>query len=233
MRRSPPRRRAGCRARRPGGAREPSGSGQRASARRREEVDELNELGRAERVDVDVREAGLDAAEQILVPLERQGRVHAALHEDLRAADVGELGDLLEDLILLERVGVVVARVAPEGAEGALGGADVGVVDVAVDDVGADGAPVEGATAGVGGAGQGPEGGGLEELEALVRGEAEGAGGDVAKQGRVGCGVGRGGGRRGGDRGHAGVLFRSWATIRPRRGPGVISRGDLRRRDRP
>jgi hypothetical protein len=36
-----------------------------------------------------------------------------------------------------ERVAVGVFVIAAEGAEGALGGADVGVVDVAIDDVGA------------------------------------------------------------------------------------------------
>jgi hypothetical protein len=61
-----------------------------------------------------------------------------------------ELGDLLVDLLVLERVRVVVVAVALEGAEDALGGADVGVVDVAVDDVGADRVAVDAAAAGVG-----------------------------------------------------------------------------------
>jgi hypothetical protein len=107
-------------------------------AGRVEEVDELDELGRAERVDVDAREALLDLAEQVEVPVEGQLGVHAALQEDLRAADRAELGDLLEQLLLLERVRIVVRRVAAERAEGALGGAHIGVVDVAVDHIGPD-----------------------------------------------------------------------------------------------
>ena len=38
--------------------------------------------------------AGLEAAEHIFVPLDGQVGVHAALEEDLRAADGVELGDL-------------------------------------------------------------------------------------------------------------------------------------------
>ena len=62
--------------------------------------------------------------------------IHSALHQDLRAADVDQLLDLLEDLIDLEGVGILFVTIASERAEGALGGADVRVVDVPVDDVG-------------------------------------------------------------------------------------------------
>ncbi len=47
-------------------------------AGRVEEVDELDEFGRAEAVDVDVRVAFFDAVEQVDVPVEREFWVHAA-----------------------------------------------------------------------------------------------------------------------------------------------------------
>src|SRR5688572_11226179 len=46
-----------------------------------EEALELDELGRAERVDVDRGEILADVAEQALVPLDRQAVVHPALHQ--------------------------------------------------------------------------------------------------------------------------------------------------------
>ena len=95
----------------------------------REEVD----LRRAEAVDVDPREVGLDVAEQVHVPVERQVGVQAALHQDLVAAELDRLADLLEQDVAVEDVGLGVADLAVEGAEVADRGADVGVVDVAVD----------------------------------------------------------------------------------------------------
>jgi hypothetical protein len=107
-------------------------------AGRVEEVHELDELGRAEAVHVHRRVALLDAVQKVQVPVERQLGVHTALHQHLRAADRDELADLLVQLLVLERVAVVVLGVAAEGAERALGAAHVGVVDVPVDDVRAD-----------------------------------------------------------------------------------------------
>ncbi len=94
--------------------------------------------GWAERVDVEVGELRLDAAEQFDVPVEGEFGVHPALHQDLGAADRDDLPDLLQQFLVLEGVGVVVALIAAEGTEGALRGADVGVVDVPVDHVGPD-----------------------------------------------------------------------------------------------
>jgi hypothetical protein len=51
---------------------------------------------------------GLDRREQVEVPGQRQIGVHAALHEDLRAADLRELIDLLEELVVGEGVGIVI-----------------------------------------------------------------------------------------------------------------------------
>ena len=120
-----------------------------ACARRIEKADELDEFRRAERVNMDVGEALLDRRQQIGVPAQRQLRVHAALHEDLRPADVNQFLDLVEHLVILERVGVVLIAIASKGAKSALCRANVGVVDVAVDDVGADRLAVESATDGV------------------------------------------------------------------------------------
>src|SRR5262245_27608431 len=59
----------------------------------------------------------------------------AALHEDAGAAERERLLDLLEDDRLGQQVALVaVSRPAVEGAEVAVGNADVRVVDVAVDD---------------------------------------------------------------------------------------------------
>jgi hypothetical protein len=59
----------------------------------------------------------------------------ATLHEDARAADCERLLDLLEDDRLREQVALgAVAGAAVEGAEVAVGDADVRVVDVPVDD---------------------------------------------------------------------------------------------------
>ena len=163
-------------------------------AGRVEEVDELDEFGRAKAMDVDVRIALFDAVEQVDVPVEGELGIHAALHEDLRAADGREFFDFLEELFVLERVGVVVLGCALEGAEDALGGADVGVVDVAVDDVGAEAVAVDGSAACVGPSAQLEEFLLLEEFEPLLGGEAESALGDVGQEAGVeGVGVGLGG----------------------------------------
>ena len=77
----------------------------------------------------------LDVAQQVEVPLERDVRIVPALDEDLHAAERLGLLDLLADLLERERVPFAVLRATVEGAEAAVGHADVRVVDVAVDDV--------------------------------------------------------------------------------------------------
>jgi hypothetical protein len=109
-----------------------------------EEADELDELRRAEGVDVHRGESRLDDLQQVEVPRQREVRVHPALHEDLRPADGHQLLDLAAELVGLQRVGVGLVTIASKGTEGAAGGAHVGVVDVAVDDVGADARTVQG-----------------------------------------------------------------------------------------
>ena len=51
-----------------------------------EDLAEMNELARAEAVDVDLRKLCFDVREQIEIPLHGQLGMMAALHEDLRAA---------------------------------------------------------------------------------------------------------------------------------------------------
>ena len=92
------------------------------------------DLRRRERVQVD-RVALLDRAEEVLVVVDGEVGVVAALHEDAGAADCERLLDLLEDDGLREQVALgAVAGPAVEGTEVAVGDADVRVVDVPVDD---------------------------------------------------------------------------------------------------
>ena len=92
------------------------------------------DLGRRERVQVDPV-ALLDRAEQILVVLDPEIGVVAALHQHAGAAERERLLDLLEDHRLRQQVALgAVARAAVEGAEVAVGDADVRVVEVPVDD---------------------------------------------------------------------------------------------------
>ena len=92
------------------------------------------DLGRGERVQVD-RVALLERAEEVLVVVDPEVGVVAALHEHARAADRESLLDLLEDDRFREQIALgPVSGAAVEGAEVAVGDADVRVVDVAVDD---------------------------------------------------------------------------------------------------
>ena len=191
-------------------------------ARRIEEVDELHELRRAEGVHVHLREAALDLAEEVEVPVERELGVHAALHEDLRAADGDELLDLLQERVVGERVGVAVARVAPERAERALGGADVRVVDVAVDDVGADVVAVDLAAAAVRPHAEVGERHVAQEAQPLFRRQARGTGDHGLHEGGVRERVDGGVQGRGGARGHGSRIVGGSARSEGRR---VANRG--------
>jgi len=94
-----------------------------------------------ETVEPDFREAPLDAGEEALEPVDFEVGMDAALHEDAGAAEFLGFGDLLVDFFEVEDVafaGLGPFERAIEGAEGAVLGAEVGVVDVAIDDVGDD-----------------------------------------------------------------------------------------------
>ena len=81
------------------------------------------------------RVARLDRAEQVLVPVDVEIGMVAALHQEGRAAERERLLDLLEDHRLRQDVALArIARPAVEGAEVAVRDADVRVVDVPVDD---------------------------------------------------------------------------------------------------
>ena len=100
---------------------------------------DADDLRRREAVQVNLREALLHAAEQVFVPLDLQVGMQAALQQDAGAAQLHRLPHLVvnrfevEDVAFLRQLAL---QRAIEGAEGAVLGAEVGVVDVAVDDVG-------------------------------------------------------------------------------------------------
>ncbi len=95
-----------------------------------------------------------------------------ALHQDLVAAQLHGLADLLEQHVAVEDVGVGGADLAVEGAEVADRGADVGVVDVPVDVVGAERLGMEPPADRVGGAAQLQQRGRTEQLDPLVETDA-------------------------------------------------------------
>ena len=99
---------------------------------------QVDHFRRRQRVQLERRIALLDRAEQILVPLDRQVGIVAALQQQLHAAERDRLVDLLEDLLEAEDVALAGADRPVERAEVAARDADVRVVDVAVDDVGDD-----------------------------------------------------------------------------------------------
>ena len=112
--------------------------------------DVLN-LGRREAMQPDLRETALDGAEHLLVPLDLQIGMQAALHQHARAAEIEGLLNLLEDDVDAVDVAFRVAHRTVEGAEAAVLRAEVGVVDIAVDDVGDDAFGMELAAQRVGG----------------------------------------------------------------------------------
>ena len=94
--------------------------------------------------------------------------MHAALHQDLVAAQRDGFLDLLVEFLARQHVGVGVVDLAVEGAEIADGGADVGVVDVAVDVVGAVRLGMQPAADGVGGAAEVVQVAAIEERRPFV-----------------------------------------------------------------
>ncbi len=155
----------------------------------------------AEAVKPDLREALLDAGEESLEPVDFQVGVKAALHQHAGAAHLLGFGDLFVDLFEVEDVALVGAgnvlsffgERAVEGAEGAVLGAEVGVVDVAIDDVGDYALGVEAATDGVGLEAQPDEVRGVEIVEGLLAGQRH----KSSLQGTRGQRTGTGNERRG------------------------------------
>lgn len=103
-----------------------------------EDFAEVDKFAGAEAVDVDGGELLFDVAEEVEIPLHGKFWMMAALHEDLRAAEVEGFLNFLIDDVVSNDVGIIIFLDAIEGAELAIDVADVGVIDVAIDDVGGD-----------------------------------------------------------------------------------------------
>src|SRR5438270_2743692 len=87
---------------------------------------------------VHLRKALLDAAHQLLVPVNFQIGMQAALHEHAGSAKLHRFADLVVDGFKIQNVTFrrhLALERAVESAKGAVLGAEVGVVNVAVDDV--------------------------------------------------------------------------------------------------
>ena len=98
-----------------------------------------DDLGSRVTVQVNLRETIFDSAQHLLVPVDFQVGMQAALHQHSRTAKFHGLTDLVVNRVEVEDVAVFRGRPlqrAIEGAEGAVLGAKVRVIDVAVDDVG-------------------------------------------------------------------------------------------------
>ncbi len=123
----------------------------------------------------DLRKPLLDAREQPLKPIDLQVWVDAALHQHTCSAHLQRLGDLLVDLFELEDVafgGLGSLQRPIEGAEGAVLGAEVGVVDVAIDDVADHALGVKAAADSIGLKAQADEVRGVEVIECLLAGQS-------------------------------------------------------------
>src|SRR6059036_3652383 len=93
-------------------------------------MDDVLDLRRRKRVDVEGGVAFLEGSQQIFVPFQGKRGVMAPLHQDAGTPQLQGLLDLLEENLLGVEVPLRrVPRKPVEGAEGALGDADVGVVD--------------------------------------------------------------------------------------------------------
>src|SRR4051812_21366758 len=98
----------------------------------------MNEFARAETVNVDLRELRFDVRQQIQIPLQRELRMMAALHQNLRAAERGGFFDLAVKFVERNDVCVRIPFDAVECAELAIHIADVRVIDIAIYDVSDD-----------------------------------------------------------------------------------------------
>src|ERR1035438_6119148 len=81
------------------------------------------------------REALLDGAQQVFVPLDLQAGMQAALHQHAGAPEVEGFLDPGEDGFVVVDVAFGVAHGPVEGTETAIFRAEIGVINVAIDDV--------------------------------------------------------------------------------------------------
>jgi len=121
-------------------------------------------------VQMHLRKTLADAAQHFFVPVDLEVGMQAALHEHAGAAELNGFADFFVDGVEVENVTVFgggAFQRAVEGAEGAVLGAEIGVVDVAVDDVGDHALGMLGAADGVGFHADADEVVGVEEREGL------------------------------------------------------------------
>src|SRR6185312_4850797 len=133
---------------------------------------EVPDFGRAKGMQVHRRKSASQIGQKLLVPFQLQGGMHAALHEDLVAAEGDGFLDLLVEFLARQNVGIGIGGLPEKGTEIADGGADVGVVDVAVDLVGAIGLRVEAKADGMGSAAELVDVAALKERGAFVGSQA-------------------------------------------------------------
>ncbi len=90
---------------------------------------------------MNLRKALLDAAQHFLVPVDLKIGMQATLHQHAGAAQFNGFPNLVVDGVELENVSLFGGGTLQgpiEGAEGAILGAEIGVINVAVDDVGSN-----------------------------------------------------------------------------------------------
>src|SRR5258706_7818412 len=98
-----------------------------------------DDLGSGIAMQMNLRKALFDAAQHLLVPVDLEVGMEAALHQDSGTAKLDGLADLFVDGVEIEDIAVLrggAFQRAIEGAEGAGFGAEVGGVEVAVDVIG-------------------------------------------------------------------------------------------------
>src|SRR3990172_8922351 len=114
---------------------------------------------------------GLYRAQQIFVIVDLQARVQAPLHQDLGAAELRQLLDLLENLLLGKDIPLLRTRQPIEGAERTLDPTDIRVIDIPPDYVCDDRVRVQTPASGVGHGRQLEQGSAFEKFEAFVEAE--------------------------------------------------------------
>src|SRR5271167_1798650 len=103
------------------------------------DLGDADDLRRREAVQVDLRKALLDAAQQGLIPLDLQIRMQPALQQDSCATQLHGFAYLLINSFEIKDIAFfrqLAFERAIEGAEGAVLSAEIGVIDIPVDDVG-------------------------------------------------------------------------------------------------
>src|SRR5262249_28527540 len=100
-------------------------------------LNDIDDLRRRKAMAPDV-EPLLDRPQQVLVPLDCELRMQAALHQNACASEVEGLLNFVEDHFLGVHITLGMAHGPVKGAKAAIFGAEIGVIDVAVDDVAGD-----------------------------------------------------------------------------------------------